>query len=327
MARIVTFGEAMIRLAPPHHQRIEQARSFDIEIGGAELNCGVGLSKLGHHVEWVSALPDNSLGRLVRNRVREAGVDDKYVQFSKSGRCGVNFFEFGSPPRASEVLYDRAHSSMSRITPDSFDWNAILHGKNWLHVTGITPALGEGAAGAVREVIKTAKLTGVKISFDLNYRSKLWPVEHASSTLGALISGVDLLFASPGDADLLFGIGGVSFEEIAGQLTDQFSVGAVACLRREGTGSLSERIAAQLWSRERFLESKWYDVETIDRIGSGDAFAAGLIHGFLKGDSASGLETGAAFAAIKQTIPGDLPLASPEEIEAVMAGGSLRVKR
>ena len=327
MARIVTFGEAMIRLAPPVNRRIEQARSFDIEIGGAELNCGVGLSRLGHAVEWVSLLPDNSLGRLIRNRVREAGIDDRHVQFSNVGRCGLNFLEFGAAPRPSEVLYDRAGSSVSLVSPDTFDWKSILCGKDWFHVTGITPALSEGAATVVRYALQIAKVTSLKISFDLNYRSKLWTPENAGTALGTLIPGVDLLIASTGDAEQLFGIRGSSYEDVARNLMDRFGVRVVASLRREETGSRSERISALAWSENRLVESKWYDVETVDRIGSGDAFAAGMIHGTIQNDVSLGVETGAAFAAIKQTIPGDLPLASSDEVAAVMAGGSLRVKR
>src|SRR5581483_7572782 len=164
----------MVRLAPPHFQRLEQARTLDVEIGGAELNTAAGLVRLGRSAAWVSRLPDNPLGRLVANRVREAGVSDEFVQFAADGRCGVYFLEFGAAPRASSILYDRKDSSASRITPGAFDWPAVLRGARWFHVTGITAALGPGVAEATAEALKAAKAAGLGTSIDLNYRSKLW---------------------------------------------------------------------------------------------------------------------------------------------------------
>lgn len=326
MARIVCFGEAMIRLAPPRGLRIEQARSFDVEIGGAELNCGVGLARLGHAVEWVSALPATALGRLVRNRVREAGVGDRYV-VEGEGRCGLNFFECGAAPRPSEVLYDRAGSSASRVTAKTFDWPAILAGADWFHVTGITPALSASALLTTKAALAAAKAAGAKASFDLNYRSKLWSAADASRVLADLIPGVDILFASTQDAATLFAVCGPDFPTVARGLHSRFGLGAVASLRREGDGTRAERIAATLVRGADVFESKWHDVETVDRIGAGDAFASGVIHGMLNDDPSRAVETGAAMAALKQTIPGDVPLVTVCEVEAAMAGGSVRVKR
>src|SRR5947209_12252538 len=146
MPDVITFGEAMVRLAPPHFQRLEQARTLDVEIGGAELNAAVGLARLGRSAAWVSRLPDNPLGRLIANRVREAGVSDEFVQYADDGRCGLYFLEFGSAPRASGLLYDRKDSSVARVAPGTFDLPAILRGAKWFHVTGITAALSDGAA-------------------------------------------------------------------------------------------------------------------------------------------------------------------------------------
>src|SRR5829696_6187692 len=144
MSDIIAFGEVMVRLAPPHFQRLEQARSLDVEIGGAELNTAVGLARLGRSAAWVSRLPDNPLGKLVANRVREAGVSDRFVQFAADGRCGLYFLEFGAAPRASSILYDRKDSSVALAQRGVFDWPAILAGAKWLHVSGITAALSPG---------------------------------------------------------------------------------------------------------------------------------------------------------------------------------------
>ena len=326
MARIVCFGEAMIRLAPPRGLRIEQARSFDVEIGGAELNCGVGLARLGHAVEWVSAVPNNSLGRLLRNRVREAGVSDTHVVES-DGRCGLNFLEFGAAPRPTDVLYDRVGSSVSRVSLGTFDWPLILNGVTWFHVTGITPALSATALLTTKAALAAARATGAKISFDLNYRSKLWTPSDAARVLADLISGVDVLFAGTGDAATLFAIMGADFPAVARALQSRFGVGSIASLRREGESTRVERLAGTLVSGTDVFVSKWHDVETVDRIGAGDAFAAGVIHGLLANEMSAAVETGAAMAALKQTIPGDLPLMSFAEIEMARAGAPLRVKR
>src|SRR5688572_7884465 len=174
MPDVITFGEVMVRLAPPHFQRLEQARSLDVEIGGAELNTAVGLVRLGRSAAWVSRLPDNPLGKLVANRVREAGVSDRHVQYAADGRCGLYFLEFGAAPRASSILYDRKDSAIARVAADSFDWPKILLGARWFHVSGITAALGAGAAAAVGAALKAARALGVGTSIDLNYRAKLW---------------------------------------------------------------------------------------------------------------------------------------------------------
>src|SRR5205823_10118912 len=157
MPDVVTFGEAMVRLAPPHFQRLEQARALDVEIGGAELNAAVGLARLGRSAAWVSRLPDNPLGHLVANRVREAGVGDAFVQFAPDGRCGLYFLEFGDAPRASSILYDRKDSSVSRVAPGVFDWPTIFAGARWFHVTGITAALSAAAAETVAEAMRAAR--------------------------------------------------------------------------------------------------------------------------------------------------------------------------
>ena len=327
MPDVVTFGEAMVRLAPPHFARLEQARTFEVEIGGAELNTAVGLVRLGRSVEWVSALPANPLGEVVRNRAREVGVGTGGVRMSAEGRCGLYFLEFGAAPRAGSILYDRKDSSLALAKPGDFDWPAIFRGARWFHVTGITAALSPGCAELVLEGLKAAHDGGLSTSLDLNYRSKLWSVADAGRTLGELLPYVDLLIASLGDAEQLFGIRGSDFADAARQLTERFGVQFVAGVVRETPLVWRNRFGAVGYSAGNLHETVTYEVEIVDRLGAGDAFASGVIHGLLDGDFAKGLHYGAAMGALKHTVPGDLPFASLEEVEAVLAGQGLRIRR
>ena len=327
MPDVIAFGEVMVRLAPPHFQRLEQARSLDVEIGGAELNTAVGVTRLGRSAAWVSALPDNPLGKLVANRVREAGVSDAFVQFTPDGRCGLYFLEFGASPRASSILYDRKDSAISRISPGDFDWTAIFRGAKWFHVTGITCALSSGAAATVAEAMSAARAANVRISIDLNYRAKLWSREDAARVMGAMLPQCEVLIASEADAQHLFGITGDDFATVAQGLIARFGVKTVVGTKREAALVWRNRFAAVGYSAGEVYESAWYDVEIVDRLGAGDALAAGLIHGLLDGDLKRAIDVGAAMGAIKHTIPGDLPWIDKSEVEATMTGQGLRIKR
>jgi 2-dehydro-3-deoxygluconokinase len=327
MPDVIAFGEVMVRLAPPNFQRLEQARSLDVEIGGAELNTAAGLVRLGRSAAWVSRVPNNALGRLVTNRVREIGVSDRFVQYADEGRCGVYFLEFGAAPRASSILYDRKDSSIARAQREMFPWPTIFEGAKWFHVSGITAALSPGAAEVVDEAMHAARDAGVKVCMDLNYRSKLWTREHAAQVMGLLLPQVDALIASEADAEHLFGITGDDFTEVAEGLVERFGVPIVAGTRREAPLVWRNRFAAVGYSKGQTHESAWYEVEIVDRLGAGDALAAGLIHGLLDGDLKKGLDYGAAMGALKHTIPGDLPWLTKDEIEAAMQGQGLRIQR
>ena len=326
-ADIVTFGEVMVRLAPPHFQRLEQTRSLDVEVGGAELNTAAGLVRLGRSAAWVSLLPDNPLGKLVANRVREIGVSDRFVKYVADGRCGLYFLEFGAAPRASSIVYDRKDSAISHISTGVFDWPAIFTGSKWFHVTGITPALGDGAAAAVGEAMLCARAAGLKVSVDLNYRSKLWGREEAARVMGTLLPFCHVLVASEADAEHLFGITGENFAAVARGLIDRFGLETVVGTRREADLVWRNRFGAEAYSAGRHYESAWYEVEIVDRLGAGDALAAGLIHGLLDKDLQKGLDYGAALGALKHTVPGDLPWVTAEEVESVLRGQGLRVRR
>lgn len=327
MPDVVAFGEVMIRLAPPHFQRLEQTRSLDLEIGGAEFNTAAACVRLGHTATWVSRLPDNPLGKLIANRVREIGVGDEFVQYVPDARCGLYFLEFGASPRASGIVYDRKDSAIAKVEPKMFDWPTIFRGAKWFHVTGITAALSSGAAAATAEAIAVARSAGLGVSVDLNYRSKLWTPQDAGRVMAELVPGIDLLIASEGDCRDLFGIDGTDFADFGRKLTDRFGVKAVAGTRRETPLVWRNRFAAVGYSLGKLYESAWYDVEIVDRLGAGDALAAGLIHGLLAGDLETGVHYGAAIGALKHSIPGDLPWITKDEVEAVLAGGGLRIRR
>jgi len=327
MADIIAFGEVMVRLSPPNFQRLEQTRSLDLEIGGAELNTAAGLVRLGRSAAWVSRVPDNPLGRLVTNRVREIGVCDRFVQYASDGRCGVYFLEFGAAPRPSSILYDRKDSSISRVQRGMFDWPSIFQGAKWLHVSGITAALSPGAAEVVDEAMHAARNAGVRVCLDLNYRSKLWTREDAARVMECLLPLVDLLIASEPDAELLFGITGEDFTEVAEGLVERFGVKIVAGTRRESPLVWRNRFAAVGYADGHTYQSEWYEVEIVDRLGAGDALAAGLLHGLIDNDLKKGIEYGAAIGALKHTIPGDLPWLTKEEIEAAVRGQNLRISR
>jgi 2-dehydro-3-deoxygluconokinase len=202
---VITFGEAMVRLTPPDHRRLEQAYSLNVEIGGAELNTAVGLARLGRQTAWVSRMTDNPLGRLIANRAREAGVNDRVI-FTDANRVGVYFLEIGASPRPSSITYDRADSAMARIAPGMIDWPAVFEGANWFYVTGITAALSESAAQATLEALASAKAAGLTTCLDPNYRSKLWTVDQARAWLQQAIQHVDVLATSPDDLQRFFGI-------------------------------------------------------------------------------------------------------------------------
>jgi 2-dehydro-3-deoxygluconokinase len=327
MAEVITLGEAMVRLSPPHFQRIEQARSFDVEIGGAELNTAVGLARLGHTVAWVSVLPANPLGRLIARRVREAGVEDRWIRFTEEGRCGLYFLEFGAAPRASALLYDRKDSAFSRLKPGQLEWERILAGARWFHVSGITAALSEGTAAVVAEAMQAARRSQVQVSLDLNYRAKLWDRDTAARVLGSLIPFCHVLFTSEADAEFLFGIRGESFAEVATGLRQRFGVAMVVGSRREAELVWRQRLAVLGADEHQVEESNWYEVEIVDRLGAGDAMAAGVIHGLLAGSLQQAVRYGAAMAALKHTIVGDLPWIDRDDVEAVLRGDSVRIRR
>jgi 2-dehydro-3-deoxygluconokinase len=339
---VVTFGEAMIRLSPPHFQRIEQATSLEVNVGGGELNVAAGVCRLGLTSTWISRLPKNALGRSVENRVRQAGVDTSRVVWSDDGRQGIYFLEFGAAPRASLVLYDRAHTAISAIQPGEVAWKDIFRNARWFHTSGITPALSDSAAAVILEALKAAKECGVTVSYDLNYRGKLWKPDKAQAVQEPMMEFVDVLITTEEDTSVVFkiraqhqphqeGFTQVSAEpyrEIAKRLQEKFKFRAVAITLRENPLVWRNTWTAIAYAEGQFFDDVKYELEIVDRLGGGDSFSAGFIYGYLAKKSwADAVRYGTAFSALKHTIPGDFNWSSLAEVESLLKGASLRVAR
>jgi 2-dehydro-3-deoxygluconokinase len=301
---VITFGEAMVRLAPSNFRRLEQAYSLDIEIGGAELNTAVGLARLGRQTAWVSRLTDNPLGRLIANRARETGVITDGILFTETDRVGTYFLEHGAAPRPSGIVYDRANSAMANIAMGMIDWKTLLAGANWFYVTGITAAISPTAADAT-----------------------LWTVEEARTWLNDAIQYVDVLVTNPEDVERFFGVPGADIATAAAAATEKFNLVAIAMTLRETHSVWRNTVAGIGFAGGRLIQSRAYEVEVVDRLGSGDAFVAGLLHGLLDGDLEKGIEFGTAMGALKHSVPGDFPWLTKAEVEGLMQGGGLRIDR
>ncbi len=306
---VVSLGEAMLRLSVPVGARLDDMRSLDVEIGGAEGNVCVALARLGRRTGWVSRLPDHSLGHYVVRGLRADGVDVSAVRRAPGERMGAYFIEYATTPRSIQVIYDRANSAAARMTRDDVDWDYLLDTRV-LHLTGITAGLSEGCYDIVAEAIRRAQAAGVMVSFDVNYRAKVWGAVAAGDRLRPLINEADLLFCKSTDASLLFGCTGEP-RELMSALKSLTRAQAVL-------GTFGEQGAALLHGDE-FVMQPALPVIIVDRIGSGDAFAAGVLDGWLDGDVREGLRRGVALAAIALSQHGDRVLTSRAELEAVMA--------
>ncbi len=342
MAKIVTFGEIMLRLAPQGYQRFQQARCFDAVYGGAEANVAVSLANYGEQATYVTALPNNPIGDACVNNLRSFGVDcSKIIRSAK--RLGLYYCEKGVSMRPSKVVYDRADSAIANVKPGDFDWDAIFEGASWFHWTGITPALSDSTAAVVLEACKAAKAHGVKISCDLNYRKNLWSREKAGQVMGELVPYVDVLIANEEDSADVFGIKAdktdinsgkldvEGYKSVAKQLVDRFGCEKVAITLRESLSASDNNWSGMLYDSKsgEILISKKYSIRIVDRVGGGDSFGSGLIYALLNGyDNQSAVEYAVAASALKHTIEGDVNMVSVAEVKSLMGGNaSGRVQR
>ncbi|MGH3004762.1 MAG: PfkB family carbohydrate kinase [Gaiellaceae bacterium] len=322
---VVTFGEAMIRLSPPGAQRLEQAHTLDLWVAGAELNVAVGLSRLGTQTAWVSRVPKSPLGRKVIAHARANGVDASGVVWAEDGRLGLLFVEVGQTPRPSATLYDRGRSSFAALEGDEFDWPALLAGAHAFHTSGITPALSPGCARAAAAGLAVAREAGCHTSYDLNFRALLTSPEEARRQLKELAPTIDTVIASSGEAAEVFGLSG-SPTEVAARMRDELGLSRVVVSSRvhgrDGTQSRHSAVVDDDVEEVRSAEFR-----TVDPLGGGDAFSAGFLHGLLQDGPRRGLELGGAVAALKQSIPGDFAVVSPEEVDQLLDGGDVRTRR
>jgi len=340
MKRVVTFGEIMLRLAPQDGTRLLQFPCLQATFGGAEANVAVSLANFGMDAAFVSKVPENPIGRAAVAQLKGFGVDTSYV-LQGGERLGVYYLEKGAGPRPSLCVYDRKNSAIAESSPSDFDWPAILRGAAAFHFTGITPALSKNCAALCLEAVKAAKKMGVLVCCDLNFRKKLWTRAQAKKTMTELCKHVDLLILNEEDAADVFGItapasdiqGGKlsaeGYKKVAAELFKKFPVKAVAISQRESysasdngwSGLYFER--AQKADEPKMFASKKYDLRIVDRVGGGDAFAAGIIYGLL--NKLGGQETvgfAAAAGALQQTIEGDFSRVSVAEVERLSSGDS-----
>lgn len=342
MARIITFGELMLRLQPYNYERFFQCDRVQFSFGGGEANVAVSLADYGMDAAFVTKLPAHSIGQAAVNSLRGFGVDTSLI--TRGGeRVGIYFNEKGASQRGSVCIYDRAGSAIQLASPEDFDWDRIFDGADWFHFTGITPALGDNLAEICRQACISAKKHGIKISCDLNYRGKLWTREKARQVMTQLCEYVDICIANEEDAKDVFGIeaeatdiyGGKinrdGYRSVAKQLADTFGFEMVAITLRESHSASDNGWSAMLYNakNEEYCFSKKYELHIIDRVGGGDSFGGGLIYSLLSGkDTQSAVEFAVAASALKHTVEGDYNMVTLDEVEKLANGnGSGRIQR
>ncbi len=313
----MAFGESMLRLSVPTGTRLAQMGALDVHFGGAESNVLAALACLGRRCGWMGGVPEGEIGRYVTRQLHTANVTPLPIVVPDS-RLGTYYVEFAVPPRSTQVIYDRAHSAITQLTPDLIDYTTLLDTR-LLHLTGITPALSPNCLTIVREMIAQARAAGVAVSFDVNFRGKLWSAETAGQTLLPLLQEVDLLLCGKRDAEALFGCTG-DVEVIIEQLADQTHAQQIAVTAGDA--------GVYGWDGATVHHAPARPVTIIDRIGAGDALAGGVLHGWLDGDLAQGLHYGTLLAALALSQHGDMLVTSSAEITQLMAqSGSTDIQR
>jgi 2-dehydro-3-deoxygluconokinase len=339
-ATVITFGELMLRLGSPGFERLLQSPMLCATFGGGEANVAVSLAQLGVDSRYVTRLPANAIGDAAIRALRAEGVSTEFIVRGGS-RMGIYFTETGASQRASTVLYDRANSAISEIPPDAVDWDRVMNGAAWFHVTGITPALGDKAAASTLASVAAAKRAGARISVDLNYRKKLWTQANAQKVMRPLMRDVDVVIANEEDLQCVLGIevegadvtsGSLdveSYRRAAQRVTKDLGPPVIAITLRESLSASDNGWSAVLWDGKTLHQSQRYSVRLVDRIGGGDSFAAGLIYGMITGRAHdAALRFAVAASALKQTIPGDFNRVSLAEVDALAGGdASGRVQR
>lgn len=340
MAKVVTMGEIMLRLSSPGQKRLVQSESLDVVYGGGEANVAVSLANYGHEAYFVSKVPAHEIGQSAINALSRYQVHTDYI--ARGGdRLGIYFLETGASMRASKVIYDRSHSAISCAEPEDFDFDHIFKDATWFHWSGITPAISKKSAHLVELACIAAKKHQVTISVDLNYRKKLWTPKEAQEVMKPLMKYVDVCIGNEEDAQLVLGFKPKSLDVTKGHLNvddyktifkemkDAFGFKWIATTLRESFSATKNGWSALLYDGSSFYESKSYMIEPIiDRVGGGDSFSGGLIHGLLKLNPKDAIEFAVAASALKHTIPGDFNLVSIDEVNTLMKGDqSGRVQR
>lgn len=329
MKKVITLGEVMLRLSPPTHQRFCQAQSFEVEFGGSEANVGANLAAWGISVQHLSAFPPHELGQAAIAKLRQLGIDTRYC-YLKAGRLGTYFLEKGALDRGSKIIYDRENSSFSKLDPDAVDWEALFENADWLHWSGISPAISDSAARLTLRALAEAQKKGIKVSGDLNYRSNLWAYGKAAhEIMPKLMELTQVMIAGQRDFEQCLQLKFQDFDQAKKYVFEHFDqLEWISQTHRQTHSASHNTISAELHSSDLSLHSKTYELlPIVDRVGTGDAFAAGLIYGLLHTSPAESIEMAMAAGAYKHSVPGDQLHANLEEIKGVMAGNSGRIKR
>ena len=317
---LIGLGEVMLRLSPPDKEKISQSETFDKNAGGSELNVVSGAGMLGMRSAIITKLPKNKMGHFIRNKIRYGNVSDDYViyDYSPERRLGIYYYESGAYPRKSSVIYDRANASVCSLTPDELPEDMYEKTKVF-HVSSITMALSPTLKDTTFELIKRFKAAGAYISFDVNYRAALWSEEDAKKVVESVFPYVDLLFVSEETSRRMLQRTG-TLEEIMKGYADDYGCFLVATTRREAVSPTKHNVTSKIYMDGKFYEEEpYYNIEVIDRIGSGDAYLAGVLYGLIKhGTPERALEIGNALSAVKNTVLGDMSASSIEEIESVI---------
>lgn len=316
MYDVVTLGETMLRLTPPDFRLLEQSSTVTMHVAGSESNVAVGLARLGLRVCWLSRLTDNVVGRYLANGIAAHGVDTSHVIWTAEDRVGLYFVEEGRAPRSSHVLYDRRHSAMSLMQPDELPYSVFVEGgARLLHLSGITPALSSSAAATFHAAFERAKSAGWRVSFDLNYRGKLWTEAEARACYERYMPLADIIITPVGDLERIFDMREGEFELLE-QLHERYpSATIVLTLGADG--------AAACAPDGTQYRQPAFPAEQVDRIGGGDAFDAGFLYSYVRGeDTGTALRWGAAAAALKYTLPGDLPLVNRADVLRLVEGSA-----
>ena len=342
MAKVVCFGEIMLRLAPEGYLRFGQSAIYEATYGGAEANVSVSLANYGLNPCFVSKIPANPIGDSALASLKYFGVTTD-LSVRGGSRLGIYFCEKGASMRPSKVVYDRANSAISEAKPGDFDWDKIFDGAEWFHFTGITPAVSDGAAEITLEAVKAAKEKGITVSCDLNYRKNLWSRDKAGQVMGEIVKYVDVLIANEEDAADVFGIHADStdiesgtlndegYKSVARQLVERFGCKYIAITLRESLSANDNNWSGLLYDAkdDSFYKSKKYSIRIVDRVGGGDSFGSGMIYSMIQGyDNQTAVEFAVAASALKHTIEGDYNRVTASEVQALMGGSvSGRVQR
>lgn len=309
---VTSFGEMLVRLSVPSGKRIENSTQFDVHPAGAEANVLTLLARLERQTCWCGALPANPLGRLAFRALRTAGVDTGAVLWKENGRMGTYYVEFGELPRGIQVTYDRVNSCTTQLQVDEIDWDLLLETR-LLHLTGITPALSPSCLEIITEALRRAKERQIPFSFDINYRQKLWSAPDAEKTLLPLVQESELLFCSQADAARVFHCTGSMHEIAEGLLARSKARCVIVTFGEQG---------ALLWNGNEWQHEPARLTRIVDRLGAGDALAAGVIHGWLDGDLSDGLRYGITLAALALSQYGDMVITNKSELLALSQGSS-----